>query len=116
AVVCTHLQLLPVLLCHPPTTTNISTLSLHDALPIFHSSKHIELAEKASIKGNVYYNLIEMAMGAAVNGNLVHSDKAVSEAAPAKAGKPELVSAKPLEKESDDEKAESLKVAGKGSA
>lgn len=81
-----------------------------------HSSKHIELAEKASIKGNVYYNLIEMAMGAAVNGNLVHSDKAVSEAASAKAGKPELVSAKPLEKESDDEKAESLKVAGKGSA
>jgi len=82
-----------------------------------HSSKHIELAEKASIKGNVFYNLIEMAMGAAVNGNLVHSDKTTSEAAPAKAAKPELVSAKPLEKESGEEKAESMTVAaGKGSA
>lgn len=83
-----------------------------------YSSKHIELAEKASIKGNVYYNLIEMAMGAAVNGNLVHNDKAVNEAAtPAKAGKPELVSAKPLDKVSSEEQAESLKVAaGKGSA
>ena len=37
-----------------------------------YSSKHIELASKASIKGNVYYHLIEMAMGAEVNGNLVH--------------------------------------------
>lgn len=37
-----------------------------------HASKHLELAEKAAINGNVYYNLIEMAMGAQVNGNLVH--------------------------------------------
>lgn len=37
-----------------------------------YASKHIELAENASVKGNVYYNLIEMAMGAEVNGNLVH--------------------------------------------
>ncbi|OZG70036.1 cell shape determination protein CcmA [Hahella sp. CCB-MM4] len=37
-----------------------------------YSSEHIELAPKASITGNVYYNLIEMAMGAEVNGNLVH--------------------------------------------
>jgi cytoskeletal protein CcmA (bactofilin family) len=37
-----------------------------------YSSKHIELASKASIKGNVYYHLIEMTMGAEVNGNLVH--------------------------------------------
>ena len=33
---------------------------------------HLELAAKASVHGNVYYNLIEMAMGAAVNGSLVH--------------------------------------------
>lgn len=37
-----------------------------------HASEHVELAAKASIEGNVYYNLIEMAMGAEVNGNLVH--------------------------------------------
>lgn len=37
-----------------------------------YASKHIELASKASIKGNVYYSLIEMAMGAEVNGKLVH--------------------------------------------
>jgi len=37
-----------------------------------YSSEHIELAQKASITGNVYYNLIEMSMGAEVNGNLVH--------------------------------------------
>ncbi|OEY66527.1 bactofilin family protein [Marinobacter sp. X15-166B] len=36
---------------------------------------HLELAAKASIHGNVYYNLIEMAMGAAVNGNLVHQQE-----------------------------------------
>lgn len=37
-----------------------------------YSSEHMELAPKAAIHGNVYYNLIEMAMGAAVNGNLLH--------------------------------------------
>ncbi|MDI9246608.1 polymer-forming cytoskeletal protein [Marinobacter sp. CHS3-4] len=36
---------------------------------------HLELAENASINGNVYYNLIEMAMGAEVNGNLVHQSE-----------------------------------------
>ncbi len=37
-----------------------------------HASKHLELAPKASIAGNVHYHLIEMAMGAEVNGKLVH--------------------------------------------
>ncbi|MDX1757608.1 MAG: polymer-forming cytoskeletal protein [Marinobacter sp.] len=37
-----------------------------------YAAEHLELAAKASIHGNVYYNLIEMAMGAAVNGSLVH--------------------------------------------
>jgi cytoskeletal protein CcmA (bactofilin family) len=36
------------------------------------SSKHIELAAKATVIGNVYYNLIEMVMGSEVNGNLMH--------------------------------------------
>jgi cytoskeletal protein CcmA (bactofilin family) len=38
-----------------------------------HGSEHVELASKARITGNVYYNLIEMAIGAEVNGKLVHS-------------------------------------------
>ncbi len=37
-----------------------------------HASGHVELAAQARIHGNVYYSLIEMAMGAEVNGNLVH--------------------------------------------
>lgn len=36
-----------------------------------HSGEHIELASNARVTGNVYYSLIEMAMGAEVNGNLV---------------------------------------------
>lgn len=38
-----------------------------------HGGEHVELASKARITGNVYYNLIEMAIGAEVNGKLVHS-------------------------------------------
>lgn len=38
-----------------------------------HSSRHIELSSKARVTGNVYYNLIEMAIGAEVNGKLVHT-------------------------------------------
>lgn len=37
-----------------------------------HSSEHVELAAKAIVNGNVNYNLIEMIMGAEVNGALVH--------------------------------------------
>ena len=37
-----------------------------------HALGHVELAAQARIIGNVYYSLIEMAMGAEVNGNLVH--------------------------------------------
>ena len=36
------------------------------------SGDRIELSTKAEVNGDVYYNLIEMAMGAAVNGSLVH--------------------------------------------
>ena len=39
--------------------------------------EHIELAPQARVAGNVYYHLIEMAMGAEVNGNLVHRDEQV---------------------------------------
>jgi cytoskeletal protein CcmA (bactofilin family) len=37
-----------------------------------HALHHIELAPNARVTGNVYYNIIEMAMGAEVNGNLIH--------------------------------------------
>ncbi|HHC71972.1 MAG TPA: polymer-forming cytoskeletal protein [Thiotrichales bacterium] len=40
-----------------------------------YSSGRVELAEKARITGNVYYRLIEMAMGAEVNGNLVRREE-----------------------------------------
>ena len=36
-----------------------------------HASEHIELASSARVEGDVYYALIEMAMGAEVNGKLV---------------------------------------------
>lgn len=36
------------------------------------SATHLELAAKAVVVGNVYYNLIEMVMGSEVNGNLMH--------------------------------------------
>lgn len=38
-----------------------------------HSSEHVELSSRARVTGNVYYNLIEMAVGAEVNGKLVHT-------------------------------------------
>ena len=36
------------------------------------SAIHLELAAKAVVVGNVFYNLIEMVMGSEVNGNLMH--------------------------------------------
>ncbi|VAW73043.1 Integral membrane protein CcmA involved in cell shape determination [hydrothermal vent metagenome] len=37
-----------------------------------HVSGRVELASHAKVTGNLYYSLIEMAMGAEVNGNMVH--------------------------------------------
>ena len=42
----------------------------------------VELAEHARITGNVYYNRIEVAMGAEVNGKLIHLEEAGVPAAP----------------------------------
>ncbi len=39
-----------------------------------YGSERVELAEKAKVTGTVYYNLLEMAIGAEVNGKLTHSD------------------------------------------
>lgn len=45
-----------------------------------HSSKHVELAAKATVTGNVNYQVIEMVKGAQVNGNLVFASAAVATA------------------------------------
>jgi len=37
-----------------------------------YASEHVELAAKAKVQGNVYYHLLEMAMGSAVNGQMIH--------------------------------------------
>lgn len=37
-----------------------------------YSSKHLELASKSRVQGNVFYTLVEMAAGAEVNGSLAH--------------------------------------------
>ncbi len=58
-----------------------------------HSSEHVELAAKARITGNVHYNLLEMSIGAEVNGKLLHSHEpaetplALGHGEPLKAGK-----------------------------
>ncbi len=39
-----------------------------------YASEEVELMEKAKISGDVYYHLLQMAMGASVNGKLVHKD------------------------------------------
>ncbi|VAW72657.1 Integral membrane protein CcmA involved in cell shape determination, partial [hydrothermal vent metagenome] len=37
-----------------------------------YANERVELSRHGRVKGNVYYNLLEMVMGAEVNGNLVH--------------------------------------------
>ena len=46
-----------------------------------HAAQKIELGPKARVTGNVYYNLIEMAMGAEVNGSLVRNAEPKSQVA-----------------------------------
>ena len=40
-----------------------------------HSTNHVELNKNASITGDVYYTMMEMVMGAQVNGKLVHVEQ-----------------------------------------
>lgn len=51
------------------------------------SDKHIELAARAEVHGNVYYNLIEMVKGSKVEGHLLHVQDGKN-AAEAKLSKP----------------------------
>ncbi|HEY7883561.1 MAG TPA: polymer-forming cytoskeletal protein [Cellvibrionaceae bacterium] len=43
-----------------------------------YSTKHLELAAKAIVEGNVHYQLIEMVKGAQVNGSLVYGEPAAA--------------------------------------
>ena len=60
-----------------------------------YASNNVELAKNARVFGNVYYNLFEMAMGAEVNGNLVHVSEDKGNAAiasePASLQEPEVL-------------------------
>lgn len=40
-----------------------------------YSGKHVELAAKAVVEGNVHYQLIEMVKGSQVNGSLVYGER-----------------------------------------
>ncbi len=53
-----------------------------------HAREHIELAAKARVEGDVYYGLMEMAMGAEVNGKLVHTEATTSALALSQADPP----------------------------
>lgn len=39
-----------------------------------YASDRVEFSNRGRVNGNVYYNLLEMAMGAEVNGSLVHCE------------------------------------------
>lgn len=39
------------------------------------ASQHVELAPKARINGNLYYRMLEMAMGSEVNGHLIRAQE-----------------------------------------
>ncbi len=51
-----------------------------------YASERVELRPTARVIGNVYYNLIEMAIGAEINGKLVHSPDAIPDALGAATG------------------------------
>ena len=58
-----------------------------------HATERLELAERAVVDGDVYYNLIEMAVGAKVNGGLRHTSNVSDDLAAkreAKAAEPVL--------------------------
>ena len=47
-----------------------------------YASEHLELAAKAIITGNVYYNLLEMTKGSQVNGSLEHHPNGMPDVTP----------------------------------
>ena len=43
------------------------------------SSERVELAGKARVRGNIHYQLVEMAAGAMITGRLIHGDPAMAQ-------------------------------------
>lgn len=64
-----------------------------------HALEHVELMSEARIEGNVYYKLIEMAMGAEVNGQLLHKEEKTKLLAHHKKDKAAKTSKKPTKSE-----------------
>jgi cytoskeletal protein CcmA (bactofilin family) len=57
-----------------------------------HASSRVELGATAKVAGNVHYGLIEMAMGAQINGKLIHQPPG-SPSLPSSAGRSDSVDA-----------------------
>lgn len=53
-----------------------------------YANQRVELAPNARVSGTVYYRLLEMAMGAEVNGQLVHTEEQASPAPESQDEKP----------------------------
>jgi len=51
-----------------------------------YATERVELAEQARVTGKVHYRLLEMAMGAEVNGELVREDEVAPSTEPGRAG------------------------------
>lgn len=50
------------------------------------SSERIELAPKARVRGNIHYQVVEMAAGAMITGRLIHADAPLAQQAELEAG------------------------------
>jgi cytoskeletal protein CcmA (bactofilin family) len=62
-----------------------------------YANERVELATDARVSGTVYYRLLEMAMGAEVNGQLVHSEDEAPTASGGDGGEQQPGSAEPSE-------------------
>lgn len=76
-----------------------------------HSDNHIELAAKAVIEGDIYYNVIEMVRCSRVDGNLVHLQDGKKEIKAVEVDSPEIQIAEP-----ENIKAAALAMATPGKA
>jgi len=59
---------------------NVATVVLHGLVQgDIVARTRVDLGSTAKVNGNVYYGLIEMAMGAEINGKLIHQSAAVAD-------------------------------------
>ncbi|MEQ8802623.1 bactofilin family protein [Haliea sp.] len=55
-----------------------------------HAARHLELAPCARVSGDVFYNIVEMAAGAEINGRLLHRSEPETISEPARIAEPQL--------------------------